>query len=71
MGSSAAAVRPACKTRRTGCSQPHLRVSPDGFANVVTYDGDAEVYEIERCGGVFDGIRDTKLGPARRYWIEL
>jgi predicted acetyltransferase len=26
---------------------------------------------IERCGGVFEGIRDTKFGPVRRYWIEL
>ncbi|MET7950161.1 GNAT family N-acetyltransferase [Micromonospora sp. NPDC005324] len=26
---------------------------------------------IERCGGVLEGIRDTDLGPARRYWITL
>ncbi|MEU7799205.1 GNAT family N-acetyltransferase [Micromonospora arborensis] len=26
---------------------------------------------IERCGGVLEGIRDTELGPARRYWITL
>ncbi|MEV4499455.1 hypothetical protein AB0J84_27630 [Micromonospora arborensis] len=26
---------------------------------------------IERCGGVLEGIRDTGLGPARRYWITL
>ena len=31
----------------------------------------ASVKTIERCGGVFEGIRDTRLGPARRYWIEL
>ncbi|HEX4813459.1 MAG TPA: GNAT family N-acetyltransferase [Nonomuraea sp.] len=24
---------------------------------------------IERCGGVFEGIRDTKFGLLRRYWI--
>ncbi|MFI6273328.1 GNAT family N-acetyltransferase [Micromonospora zamorensis] len=26
---------------------------------------------IERCGGVLEGILDTDLGPARRYWITL
>lgn len=26
---------------------------------------------IERCGGVFEGIGETPLGPARRYWIGL
>ena len=31
----------------------------------------ASVKTIERCGGVLDGIQDTTLGPARRYWIEL
>ncbi|MEU8387901.1 GNAT family N-acetyltransferase [Micromonospora sp. NPDC048842] len=31
----------------------------------------ASVRTIERCGGLFEGIRDTKFGPARRYWIEL
>jgi predicted acetyltransferase len=31
----------------------------------------ASVKTIERCGGVFESIRDTKFGPARRFWIEL
>jgi predicted acetyltransferase len=31
----------------------------------------ASVKTIERHGGVLEGIRDTALGPARRYWIEL
>jgi predicted acetyltransferase len=31
----------------------------------------ASVKTIERCGGVFEGIRNTKFGPVRRYWIEL
>ena len=33
-------------------------------------DNAASVKTIERCGGLFEAIRDTKLGPARRYWIE-
>lgn len=31
----------------------------------------ASARTIERCGGVFEGIRDTPFGPARRYWIGL
>jgi hypothetical protein len=31
----------------------------------------ASVKTIERCGGVFEGIRDTKFSPVRRYWIDL
>jgi predicted acetyltransferase len=31
----------------------------------------ASVKTIERCGGVFEGIRDTRFGPFRRYWIDL
>ncbi|WP_232660762.1 GNAT family N-acetyltransferase [Pseudonocardia sp. TRM90224] len=26
---------------------------------------------IERNGGVLEGVRETDLGPARRYWVEL
>ncbi|MEU4321024.1 GNAT family N-acetyltransferase [Nocardia fluminea] len=29
------------------------------------------VRTIERCGGVLEGIRDTELGPARRYRITV
>lgn len=38
---------------------------------VCAVDNVASVKTIEHCGGVFEGIRDTKLGPARRYWIDL
>ncbi|MBT2226460.1 GNAT family N-acetyltransferase [Nonomuraea sp. NEAU-A123] len=31
----------------------------------------ASVKTIERHGGVLEGIRDTELGPARRYWIKI
>ncbi|MFH5210298.1 GNAT family N-acetyltransferase [Antrihabitans spumae] len=31
----------------------------------------ASAKTIERVGGILEGIRDTKYGPARRYWIEL
>jgi len=34
-------------------------------------DNVASVKTIERCGGVFEGTWDTKIGPARRYWIDL
>lgn len=26
---------------------------------------------IENCGGVLEDVRDTELGPTRRYWITL
>jgi predicted acetyltransferase len=38
---------------------------------VCAVDNVASVKTIERCGGVFEGIGDTPLGPARRYWIDL
>jgi predicted acetyltransferase len=43
----------------------------DRLLAVCAVDNVASVKTIERCGGVLDGIRDTKFGPARRYWIEL
>jgi predicted acetyltransferase len=43
----------------------------DRVLAVCAVDNVASVKTIERCGGVFEGIRDTKFGPARRYWIEL
>jgi predicted acetyltransferase/8-oxo-dGTP pyrophosphatase MutT (NUDIX family) len=36
---------------------------------VCAVDNLASVKTIERCGGVFEAIRDTKFGPVRRYWI--
>jgi predicted acetyltransferase len=43
----------------------------DRVLAVCAVDNVASVKTIERCGGVFEGIRDTQFGPARRYWIEL
>jgi predicted acetyltransferase len=43
----------------------------DRLLVVCAADNAASVKTIERCGGIFEGIRDTKFGPARRYWIEL
>lgn len=31
----------------------------------------ASAKSIECQGGVLEGIQDTKLGPARRYWIKI
>ncbi|WP_214325178.1 GNAT family N-acetyltransferase [Nonomuraea sediminis] len=36
---------------------------------VCTAENVASVKTIERHGGVLEGIRETRLGPARRYWI--
>ena len=38
---------------------------------VCAVDNTASVTTIERCGGVFEGIGDTRFGPVRRYWIDL
>ena len=34
-------------------------------------DNAASAKTIERCGGLLEDVRDTDLGLARRYWIEL
>jgi len=34
-------------------------------------DNIASARTIERCGGVLEGVRATRLGPQRRYWIHL
>jgi predicted acetyltransferase len=34
-------------------------------------DNAASARIIERHGGVLEGVRNTALGPARRYWIAL
>lgn len=36
---------------------------------VCAVDNVASTRTIERCGGVFEGIGDTRFGPLRRYWI--
>jgi len=43
----------------------------DRLLAVCAVDNVASVKTIERCGGVFESIGDTKFGPTRRYWIEL
>jgi predicted acetyltransferase len=43
----------------------------DRVLAVCAVDNVASVKTIERCGGLFEGIRDTKFGPTRRYLIEL
>ncbi len=41
----------------------------DRVLAVCAVDNVASVRTIERCGGVFEGIADTRFGPVRRYWI--
>jgi predicted acetyltransferase len=43
----------------------------DRLLVVCEVDNVASAKTIERCGGVFEGIRDTGHGPGRRYWIDL
>lgn len=38
---------------------------------VCAIDNVASVKTIQHNGGILEGIRDTELGPARRYWITL
>lgn len=38
---------------------------------VCAVDNAASARTIERCGGVFEGVADTRLGLVRRYWIDL
>jgi predicted acetyltransferase len=45
-----------------GLSRVLMVCAPDNVASART---------IERNGGVLEGIRDTGLGPARRYWIDF
>lgn len=37
---------------------------------VCAADNIASIKTIERHGGTLEGIQDTDLGPARRYWIK-
>lgn len=43
----------------------------DRLLAVCAVDNIASMTTIERCGGVSEGIGDTRFGPLRRYWIEL
>jgi hypothetical protein len=56
------AVRAAARAGHLG-GRPHARTRPGQWA-LCAVDSVASVKRIERCGGVFDSIRDTKLGPA-------
>ncbi|MCP2315242.1 putative acetyltransferase [Nocardia amikacinitolerans] len=43
----------------------------DRVLAICAADNLASAKTIERHGGVLEEIRDTELGPARRYWISL
>jgi predicted acetyltransferase len=43
----------------------------DRVLMVCAPDNIASARTIERSGGIFDGIRDTELGPTRIYWITV
>jgi predicted acetyltransferase len=43
----------------------------DRLLAVCALNNVASAKTIERCGGVFEGIGDTKFGPVRRFWIDL
>ncbi|MEU6314487.1 GNAT family N-acetyltransferase [Streptomyces sp. NPDC047014] len=34
-------------------------------------DNEPSARTIERCGGVLEDVRETLIGPKRRYWIDL
>jgi predicted acetyltransferase len=38
---------------------------------VCAHDNAASARVIERHGGVLEGVRNTSLGPARRYWVPI
>ncbi|MFG2100945.1 GNAT family N-acetyltransferase [Micromonospora echinaurantiaca] len=43
----------------------------DRVLAVCAVDNAASARTIERCGGVLEGVGETRFGPARRYWIVL
>ncbi|GHJ47474.1 acetyltransferase [Catellatospora sp. TT07R-123] len=43
----------------------------DRVLMVCAVDNEPSARTIERNGGVLAGLRDTELGPQRRYWIDL
>ncbi|MEV4410366.1 GNAT family N-acetyltransferase [Catellatospora sp. NPDC049609] len=43
----------------------------DRVLMICAVDNVASARTIERNGGVLEGLRDTELGPQRRYWITL
>ncbi|MFI7491427.1 GNAT family N-acetyltransferase [Micromonospora echinaurantiaca] len=46
-------------------------VGLDRVLAVCAVDNAASARTIERCGGVLEGVGETRFGPARRYWIDL
>jgi predicted acetyltransferase len=50
------------EARLLGLDRVLIVCAPDNIASART---------IERHGGVLEDVRDTELGPARRYWIAL
>jgi predicted acetyltransferase len=46
-------------------------VGLDRVLIVCAVDNLASGKTIERCGGVFESIRDSRFGRVRRYWIDL
>ncbi|MFF5180463.1 GNAT family N-acetyltransferase [Micromonospora sp. NPDC000316] len=47
------------------------RLGLDRVLVVCAADNVASAKTVERHGGVLEGVRDSDLGPARRYWITL
>ena len=43
----------------------------DRVLAVCAVDNAASAKTIERCGGVFEGIQEARVGPLRRYWFDL
>jgi predicted acetyltransferase len=50
------------QARSMGMGRVLLTCSPENAASA---------HIIERAGGVFEEVRDTAIGPKRRYWIDL
>jgi predicted acetyltransferase len=46
-------------------------VGLDRVLIVCAVDNLASGKTVERCGGVFESIRDSRFGRVRRYWIDL
>jgi predicted acetyltransferase len=70
-------IRPSARRRglATWALRRMLQEAPalglDRVLAVCAVGNAASVTTIERCGGVFDGIRHTGAGPLRRYWFEV
>ncbi|WP_280253537.1 GNAT family N-acetyltransferase [Nocardia abscessus] len=47
------------------------KLGMDRVLIICAADNIASAKTIQRHGGVLESIRDTQLGPARRYWIDI